>query len=207
MKICAISPLAKTDKKEILQFISSCRHDLIVLPGNASNHPGYKSVANALHAGVFAFVESGDGKGNSVPWLVSSEQQIRMPRQIFATKPTSSDLDQLQEAWSDRTHCIKNYNFSFAICGEIDAFTKDGSVKFNRKLPYEILINPTHTTRGRWNHLGVKLENLSTSTVVVHTANNDYDHHNVTTQLRIYKNRRIIAHTITGNIAWSELKI
>ena len=188
MRICAISPLKSANINEILQFISNCNHDLIVLPGNADNHPSYRSVAEVLRPGVCAFVETGSGKGNSVPWFVSSTRQVRMPPQIFATKPTASQLDQLQAIWPERTHQVKDRKFSVAICGEIDAFAKDGSVKAGRSLPYDVLVNPTHTTRGRWNHLGVKLKNLSAGTVVVHAANNDFDHHRVTTQVRIYVN-------------------
>jgi len=108
-----------------------------------------------------------------------------MPSQIFAVDPTTCDLDQLQGIWAERTHKIGGRKVSFAICGEIDAFAKDGSVKSGRQLKYDVIVNPTHTTRGRWNHLGEKLRNLSAGTVVVHVANNDYNHHGVTTLVRI----------------------
>ena len=207
MKICAISPLISASKHDILQFIGNCKHDLIVLPGNAANHPSYRSVAEVLRPGVFAFVETGSGKGHSVPWLVSSSLQVRMPPQIFATSPTASELDRLQAIWPERTHQLKDREFSVAICGEIDAFAKDGSVKSGRSLPYDVLVNPTHTTRGRWNHLGVKLKNLSVGTVVVHAANNDFDHHRVTTQVRIYVNGQVLNRQTSGSIAWSECEI
>lgn len=207
MKICAISPLVSSTKTEILKFISSLDHDLIVLPGKSTNHPGYKAVSNRLKNNSYAFVESGSGKMASVPWLVTKEEYRAMPPQIFAVSPTASDLDQLQQAWSKRTHKISNRYVSFAICGEIDAFKKDGTVKMGRELPYDILINPTHTTRGSWNHLGEKLRNLSKDTVVVHVANNNYDHHDVTTHLRIYVNQEIIPVMRNGNIAYSECEI
>lgn len=207
MKIYAVSPLISASKNEILQFIDSCKHDLIVLPGNTDNHPSSRSVAEALRPGVFAFVETGSGKGHSVPWLVSSCRQVRMPPQIFATNPTASELDRLQAIWPERTHKIKDREFSVAICGEIDAFAKDGSVKSGRSLPYDVLVNPTHTTRGRWNHLDVKLKNLSAGTVVVHTANNDFNHHSVTTQVRIYVNGQVMTRQASGSIAWSECEI
>lgn len=207
MRICAVSPLESSNVNEILHFLAKCDHDLVVLPGNAENHPSYLRAVKVLKSGVTAFVESGSGKGKSVPWLVSPKKKIRMPSQIFATKPTARELDRLQSIWSKRTHKINDRMVSFAICGEIDAFKKDGSVKAGRSLPYEVLINPTHTTRGRWNHLGPKLENLSAGTVVVHVANNDYDHHEVTTNVRIYLNGMVMERINSGGLAWSECEI
>lgn len=116
-------------------------------------------------------------------------------------------MDQLQSVWSDRTHIIKRRKISFAVCGEIDAFKKDGEVKANRKLPYDILINPTHTIRGRWQHLGPKLKKLSLGAAVIHVANNDYDRHDVTTHLRIYVNGEIMQRHVSGGISWSECKL
>jgi len=98
MKICAVSPLASANADEILDFIGDCEHDLVVLPGYAENHPSYQSVANVLKPRVFAFVETGPGKGKSVPWLVSSTQQVRMPIQIFSNKPRAAELDELSWA-------------------------------------------------------------------------------------------------------------
>jgi len=207
MKICAISPFVSATSSEILQFLSSCSHDLIVLPGNGKNHPTCAQVSKVLKRGVFAFVETGAGKGRSVPWLVSLDQKIKMPSQVFAVKPTADDLDRLQSIWSARTHQVADREVSFAICGEIDAFSKNAIVKANRKLPYDILVNPTHTTRGRWNHLGVKLEALSAGTAVVHVANNDYDHHQVTTDVRIYVDGRIMERHCAKTYSWSECEI
>ncbi|MBB3101710.1 hypothetical protein [Azomonas macrocytogenes] len=207
MKICAISPLCSTSESEILEFIRECEHDLVVLPGHARNHPGYRKIAKTLKPGISAFVEDGSGKGNTVPWLVSADRQVRMPSQIFGQKPTTNDIDSLQSAWPERTHNIHGHKVSFALCGEIDAFSKNGKVKGGRQLPYEILINPTHTTRGRWNHLGEKLRNLSVKSVVIHVANNNYDHHDVTTHLRIYVNGSILSRQITGGISWSWCEI
>jgi len=207
MKIYAISPLISAKKIEILQFVGNCDHGLVILPGNAMNHPCYKEIKRILKPGVFAFVETGLGKGDSIPWLVSSTKEIQMPNQIFATSPKATDLDCLQKVWPDRTHQIYNRRVSFAICGEIDGFAKDGSVKSKRQLPYDILANPTHTTRGRWNHLGPKLSNLSLGTVVIHVANNDYNHHNVTTNVRIYMDGEILPRYNKGKIGWSACKI
>ena len=207
MKICAVSPFVEATEKEILAFISACKSDLIVLPGNGPNHPSHKRVSKVLKRGAFAFVETGEGKRKSIPWLVSSSKYIEMPPQVFSQNPTASELDQLQDVWPNRTHKIKGRKCSFAICGEVDGFEKNGSAKKGRSLPYEILINPTHTTRGRWNHLGVKLENLSRGTVVVHVANNDYNNHNVTTHLRIYVDGKVMPRENSGNISWSECEI
>lgn len=207
MKICAVSPFVDATDNKILEFISACKSDLIVLPGNGSNHPSYKRVSKVLKRGVFAFVETGEGKRQSVPWLVSASKYIKMPPQIFSQNPTASELDQLQDAWPNRTHKIKERECSFAICGEVDGFEKNGSVKKGRSLPFDILINPTHTTRGRWSHLGVKLESLSRGTVVVHVANNGYNRHDVTTHLRIYVDGKIVPRRTAGNISWSECEI
>ena len=207
MRICAVSPLSSANPQEILLFLSKCNHDLVVLPGNAENHPTHLRVAKVLKPNVSVFVETGSGKSRSAPWLVSSNQCVRMPNQIFSRKPSASELDQLESIWPERTQKICSRMVSFAICGEIDGFRKDGSVKAGRHLPYEILVNPTHTTRGRWNHLGPKLVSLSFGTAVVHVANNDYDHHGVTTALRIYVNGIIMKRIVSGNIAWSECEI
>ena len=207
MRICAVSPLESASSKEILQFLGICDHDLIVLPGNAENHPSYQCVAKALKSGISAFVETGSEKGSSIPRLVSTTDTIRMPSQVFATKPNASDLNRLQSIWPKRTHKISDRKVSFAICGEIDGFTKGGSVKMGRNLSYEVLVNPTHTTRGRWNHLGPKLENLSSGTAVIHVANNDYNHHKVTTDVRIYVDGVVMERNISGRIAWSECEI
>lgn len=207
MRICAVSPHLTASQNEILQFLSSCNHDLVVLPGNAENQPSYLQVAKALKLKVSAFVETGSRKSCSVPWLVSSEHCLKMPSQVFAVKPSASDLDRLQSIWPERTHKIRDKRVSFAICGEIDGFKKDGSVKMGRYLPYEVLINPTHTTRGRWNHLGEKLTNLSSGTAVVHVANNNYNHHRVTTDVRIYVDGIVMERHIFGNLVWSECEI
>ena len=171
MKICAISPFFSATQKEILNFISSINHDLIVLPGNASNHPTIKQIQKHINKKSHVFVEIGNGKLSSRPWIVSKNHTIQMPKQIFVQNPKASDLDLLQKAWLQRTQIISNKKVSFAICGEVDGFTKNGLVKYRRNLPFEVLINPTHTVRGRWNHLGPKLSNLSHKKVVVHTAN------------------------------------
>ncbi|MDM8554203.1 hypothetical protein QUF75_05680 [Desulfococcaceae bacterium HSG7] len=208
MKICAISPFVSASKEEILEFLNGCNNDLVVLPGNYKNHPSYKDVVKVLNPGISAFVETGDGKGDSIPWLVSVTRQIMMPRQIFGTSdPTAGDMDDLQKKWKKRTHTICDRSVSFAICGEINAFNVDTSIKKNRYLPYDVLVNPAHTVMGRWNYLKPKLENLSENTAVVHVANNDRNHHKLTTDVRIYVNGDLMQGYYSGNIGWSECEI
>jgi hypothetical protein len=209
MKICAISPFNSATRIEILKFISRCNHDLIILPGNAKNHPTPQSVAKVLKKGAFAFVETGRGKGKSIPCLVSSMQQIKMPSQcVFVGEPRAKDLDDLQRIWHQRTHKIGSREFSFAICGEINVFKTDGSVKLGRSLPYDILINPTHTIMGRFNHLGIKLQNLSAGTVVIHVANNNKNSHRLITDIRIYINGNVqYGKRGSDSIRWSECEI
>lgn len=207
MKICAISPLENASKIEILKFIENNDADLIVLPGYSSNHPNHKEISKVLKKGAYVFMESDAEKLKAHPLLVSQDKHIKMPPQIFSQNPTSKQLDELQAVWTARTHKIKGHTFSFVICGEIDAFEKNGSVKRGRSLPYQILINPTHTPRGRWNHLGTKLENLSKGTILVHVANNTYNHHKVTTHLRIYVDGKVMTRYELDNISWSEYEI
>jgi hypothetical protein len=207
MRICAISPFEQATKKEISTFLSNCNHDLLLLPGNSENHPTYVKVGKSLKPGMYAFVESGGSKGNLVPRLVSKTHILEMPGQVFERSPSSYDLDTLQSRWPERTYKITNRSVSFAICGEIDAFNIYGEVKRGRHLPFDILVNPTHTIRGRWNHLGRKLEALSRNTVVAHVANNTFNHSQTSTCVRIYVDGKIMKREQTGNIIWSECEI
>jgi len=207
MKICAISPFSNASKKEMLTFISTLNHDLIVLPGNGPNHPSCNLIQQCMQTNSRVFVEVGSGKFASKPWLVSKTSLIQMPDQIFAQTPRTGDIDALELAWPKRTFSISERVVSFAICGEIDGFSKNGSVKYGRKLPFDVLINPTHTIRGRWNHLGVKLSNLSIGTAVIHTANNNKNKFNLTTHLRLYVNGVICTRQNTGKLTWSECQI
>jgi hypothetical protein len=207
MKVCAISPFSIATAQEILSFIATLSHELIILPGGAPNHPTIKQIQNNVNPKSTVFVETGYKKLSMRPWIVSKNQTTQMPRQLFAQTPRSSNLDALQNIWAQRTHIISSKKVSFAICGEVDAFTVRGTVKFNRRLPFHILINPTHTVRGRWNHLGRKLSNLSLKKVVVHTANNNKNHNKLLTNLRIYKNGNIRPVHQIGNLSWSECKI
>jgi hypothetical protein len=131
-----------------------------------------------------------------------------MPSQCITKKPKAADLDNLQSIWHQRTHEIGSREFSFAICGEINGFKTDGSVKLGRSLPYDILINPAHSIMGHWNHLGIKLQNLSAGTVVIHVANNDRNHHRLITDIRIYINGNVqYGKRGSDSIRWSECEI
>ncbi|GAU08262.1 hypothetical protein [Desulfoplanes formicivorans] len=207
MKICAISPFELASKHEIIAFIKKINHDLVILPGNSSNHPTIKEIQKNINSITKVFVEIGNGKLASTPCLVSKMNVIKMPSQLFAQNPTSHDVDNLVSIWSKRTIKVNGKQISFAICGEIDAFHKDGYVKYNQNLPFEILINPTHTIRGRWNHLGPKLSNLSKGTVVVHVANNDRNHHCLSTNVRIYEDSQLCPQYQSVNLSWAECKI
>jgi hypothetical protein len=207
MKVCAISPFSIATTQEILNFISTLNHELIILPGGAQNHPSINQIQNNINSLSTVFVETGHKKLSTRPWIVSCNQTTKMPVQLFAQTPRAIDLDSLQKIWAQRNHTIASKKISFAICGEVDAFTVRGTVKFNRSLPFSVLINPTHTIRGRWNHLGRKLSNLSLKKVVVHTANNNKNHHKLSTNLRIYKNGNIRPVHQSGNLSWSECKI
>ena len=207
MKACAISPFSIATTQELLNFIATINHELIILPGGAPNHPSVRQIQNAISPQSTVFVETGYKKLSNRPWIVLKKSVIQMPGQLFAQTPRASDLDNLQNIWGKRTHLIASKKVSFAICGEVDAFTVRGTVKYNRNLPFNILVNPTHTVRGRWNHLGRKLSNLSIKKVVIHNANNDRNHNKLTTNLRIYKNGVISPVHQIGNLSWSECKV
>lgn len=207
MKICAISPFAFTSPKEILQFIKNSEHDFIILPANASNHPTHKAIAKVLKDGVFVFVETETANGKLIPRLISSDQHIKMPSQVFTRSPAETDIKKLQTIWHKRTYKISNRDISFAMCGEIDAFKKDGAVKDEFSLPYDILVNPTHTIRGRWNHLGIKLKTLSIGKVVIYVANNNKNNSKLITDIRIYVDGVVMNKHTSGTIGWSVCEI
>jgi hypothetical protein len=95
-------------------------------------------------------------------------------------------MDDLVEAWPNRTFRIGSQKVTFAICGEINGFNPDGSVKHGRVLPFDILVNPAHTVMGRWQHLGRKLSVMSKNKAVIHVTNNDRNHGRLSTDVRIY---------------------
>jgi len=209
MRICAVSPWKLALKEEILKFLAEAKADLVVLPGACRNTPSPKEVQQVIGRGIRVFVESGKKKGKATPYLVTSSEAIRMPLQVFPPpkSPTVRCMDKLVSAWLDRTFSFGTRTVTFTICGEINGFSPDGSVKHGRELPFDILANPVHTVMGRWQHLGRKLSELSKGKVVIHVANNDRNH-KLNTDVRIYvdgtlqknKNRE-------GKLTWCECRI
>jgi hypothetical protein len=126
-----------------------------------------------------------------------------MPSQLFSTRPSAENMDQLAALLPQRTFRFGKRSVTFLICGEILAFNPDGTTKHRRKLHFDILANPSHTVMGHWNHLGKKLKSLSSRSVMVHVANNDRNHH-LTTDVRIYRDGVRLKRNSDINIAWSE---
>ena len=129
-----------------------------------------------------------------------------MTSQIFARKPTADDIKALGDALPRRTIRIGRRRATFFICGELIALNPDGSVKHKRKLDHDIVINPAHTLMGHWNHLGKKLERLSRGSISVYVTNNIKDRH-LTSDVRIYKDGKLMKRHSGINIAWSECPI
>lgn len=220
MRICAVSPLCfpygETDdyylsssvKLELLNFLNGLHHDLIVLPGYLRGYPSVEDIQNNIRPGVVVFMELGSMKTKkmeSTPMLISRRKILVMHKQIFGINPGVKELRKLTEIWPERSHFISGKNVSFIMCGEVDAFAKDGLVKHGFELDFEVLINPTHTLRGRWNHLGEKLENLSKQgKAVIHVANNTRENLRITTGVRIYIDGEILPRNFENNLAWSE---
>lgn len=192
MDILAISPFQIATSDQILSTLSEADADLVVLPGYARNMPSPVSVQQVIRPGVAIFLEEVGKKGetgkkhSSTPFLVTSSSVTPMPKQIFCTNPCARDIDHLAQAFGRRTFRIANRAVTFVLCGEIIAFNPDGSVKHNRHLPFDVLVNPAHTPMGRWHVLGRKLESLSRQSVALHVTNNDRDRQKLTTDVRIY---------------------
>ena len=137
-----------------------------------------------------------------------------MPPQVFHQSPTAESMEDLVKAWRGRTFPVgPSRKVTFAICGEINGFNPDGSAKNGREreLPFDILANPAHYIMGRWQHLGRKLSALSKGKVVIHVANNDRNHKNLTTDVRIYIDGRFPDDKVrcsgTLNLKWCECEI
>ena len=111
-------------------------------------------------------------------------------------------------AWPDRTFSLGSRRVTFILCGEITGFNPNGTVKHSRSLPYDILANPAHTIMGHWNRLGKKLSQLSSGSIVLHTANNTRNHHHLTTDVRIYKDHKPVAERQAADtLTWCECEI
>ena len=185
MEITAISPLSCATPQSIVDLISTLRSELIVLPGFELNIPTAKAIQRVLKPGARVFLESA-GKQQAAPWLVSHTDIIGMPNQVFAQNPTTKALRSLESSFPKRTFLLGQRKVSFILCGEINAFTADGSAKAKTDLPFDILVNPAHSLMGRWHILGEKLKSLSKGRTVIHVANNTRDRRKATTDVRIY---------------------
>jgi hypothetical protein len=208
MKLCAISPFTNASEAEILAFLSNTTASLVLLPGRSQNTPSPEKVQGTIRHGVSVFVEYKSKKNKSTPYLVTNRKLMAMPRQIFCQRPAVRQIDNLVACLPSRTFAIGSRMVTFFICGELIAFNPDGSVKHGRQLPYDILANPSHTIMGHWNHLGKKLSSLSLRTVTIYTTNNDRNHSGITTDVRIYKNGKVLTNrTVHGKIVCCECRI
>jgi hypothetical protein len=205
-KIIAVSPFASATKQEILDFIREQPKALIVLPGNQNNTPSPGQIQRVLHGGALAFAEGKKGKNGRPAFIIAKSKVNRMPSQVFATRPTANDIDDLADALPRRTIRIGRRRATFFICGELIAFNPDGSVKHKRKLDHDIVINPAHTLMGHWNHLRKKLERLSHNSIAVYVTNNVKDRH-LSSDVRIYRDGKLMKRNRGINIAWSECPI
>jgi len=188
MKVCAVSPWATASANEILSFLGGTTADLVVLPGVCPNTPSPLEVQRVIRRNVAVFVEHGGSKGKATPYLVTCEGVRPMPRGVFSKSPNAKCMNKLLAAWPNRTFSIRSRTVTFAICGEINGFNRDGHAKHGLVLPFDILANPAHTVMGRWQILGPKLSALSKGRVVIHVANNNRNHDGLKTDVRIYIN-------------------
>jgi hypothetical protein len=187
MKVCAVSPWTTASATDILSFLGGATAELVVLPGACLwNTPSPQEVQRVIGNEVAVFVEYGGSKGKAVPYLVTRAQVVSMPLQIFSRSPTAKRMDELAAAWPGRTFSVGSRIVTFAICGEINGFNRDGQPKLGRNLPFDILANPAYTVMGRWQHLGRKLSALSKGKVVIHVANNNRNHERLRTDVRLY---------------------
>ncbi len=201
MNICAISPFVNASEPEILTFLAEASADLVLLPGHSRNTPPPEKVKNIIRSGVSVFVECKGKKMETTPYLVTSRELMPMPQQIFAQNPSAEQMDRLAAILPNRTFRISSRFVTFFICGELIAFNPDGSVKYGRQLPYDILANPAHTIMGHWNHLGKKLSALSQRSAAIYATNNDRNHSGITTDVRIYKYGMLLANrSVNGKI-------
>lgn len=207
MRLLAFSPMSTATSEEITSFIAAAQADLIVLPGYAANTPSPERLQAVLRPSVRVFIEAAGGKQQSTPMLVGRAVGQAMPKQIIARDPVASQLDQLSAVFPKRTFSIRKRSVSFVLCGEITAFNPDGTVKGNRSLPFDVLVNPAHTLMGRWRVLGPKLAKLSQDSVVVHVANNKNSNRRVSTDVRIYCNGKNVTERQTNSFgAWCEFE-
>ncbi len=207
MKLIALSPFSKASRREILKFFENANADLVVLPGySAANTPSPSEVQEVINDKVSVFVESKAG----IPYLITKQERIQMPKQQFYKNPKASDLRNLVEIIQQRTHIICKRKVTFILCGEIIAFNPNGGLKHHLELPYgiDIVVNPAHYPMGHWNYLNQKLTNLSRKAAAVHVANNTSNHVNAGTDVRIYRLGKWLNNKqIEGNVSWCECNL
>jgi len=214
MNLCIVSPFAVANRYQIINFIKSCNADLIIFPGfNVSNSLPIIEVQNALqcHSKIFMeFPEKGLKaiKMEVTPSIVSKNDILKMPKQIFAQNPSKRDIHELLNIWDDRTLNIGNHKLTFIICGEINGFNPDGRLKFGREHIHNIIVNRCHTIMGHWNYLGKKLINLSKNSLAIYLTNNNKNKQSISTDLRIYMNEQTIEKKVfDSNISRASLNI
>jgi len=117
------------------------------------------------------FAEGKERRNGRPAFIIGNGKISRKPSQIFAKKPQASDIDTLAAVLPGRTIPVGKRKATFFICGELIAFNPDRSMKHNRKLAHDIVINPAHTLMGHWNHLRKKLQRLSRGTIAVYITN------------------------------------
>jgi hypothetical protein len=205
-KMIAISPFTSATKQEILDFIRAQPKALIVLPGNQSNTPSPRQIQRVISTGAMVFAEGAKGQNGRPAFIITKSRISKMPSQVFARKPTADNIEALAAILPHRTIRLGRRRATFFICGELIAFNPDGRVKHNRKLDYDIIINPAHSIMGHWNHLDKKLTSLSCESVAVYVTNNDRNHH-LNSDIRIYKDGVLKKRNSGINIAWSECPI
>lgn len=208
MKLCAISPLRSAPPRVVLSFLEKNNADFILLPGALENTPTPRQVQRVIKQGVSVFVEGRGGKTKAIPNLVTKSSITPMPPQIFWHHPTAENVDDLIEALPHRTFPIGDRKITFFICGELIAFNPDGTVKHNRKINFDIIASPSHTLMGHWNHLGKKFETLSRQSVALYATNNDREHGDLSTDVRIYvEGKNACRRFTTESLAWSQCEI
>ncbi len=209
MKICALSPFTSATKNEILDFLKTVEVDLIVLPGYSlyepSCTPSPRDVQNVINNNVTVFMEESVNKEN-IPLVVKKNEIYQMPLQRYIKNYAPvREVNYLRDILVCRTTKIGTRKVTFILCGEINLFHPDGSLKHCKKLPsrfaFDILVNPAHSLfNKRSGNLDKKLASLSKKSIVIHVANNDKNEHNTEKDIRICKNGKQLELDIVKDI-------
>ena len=220
MKLCTVSPKCTSpngpkpqsiaNAQHILDFLATCTHDFVLLPGACENTPALEDIQRVLVPGVHVFVESSEKSINKMqvqPCVVSKNSLLQLPKQQFAQNPSQTQVLTLGATLTNRTVQIAERQVTFILCGEINGFNKYGLLKHGSTPTMDIIAHPTHTPMGRWNVLGAKLAALSQSGTVLYAANND-KRPNISTDVRIYQNGQRLPlaknSAANGQISWME---